>query len=341
MGGRIEFVGFGSPEPPPDQLVSSAQILDILAGNGVPITDTIKETLRTKIGIQFRWQSTCSTTELAIAAARLACQDARKRDPKFLPEDVEVIFTGSSSPGRIYPSAACLVQRDLGISRDRVGGGEVSAACTSWVIAVKAVRDALLADNLTYGLAVSSETLLSRVASFDTINDNMWGDGGGAVVVRHDPSGDPSKGLIYARSYLDGEHAHLIVSRGMGTDSLPGEPRSACLVDAPSVQRFAIQSLPTMIKVGLESCKIDSDRSLWLLPHNANLSMVHRIGDKIGLPPERVLTTIVERGNMSAASIPVTLTREVGKGTFSSGDVLILAGFGAGMTVGIVIYVWP
>jgi len=341
VAGRIELVGFGSPEPPPDELISSAQILEILAGNGVVITDAIKETLRAKIGIEYRWQSSCSTTELAIAAARLACKDAQLRDPQFSPQKIGVIFTGSSSPGRIYPSAACFVQKDLSISRDQVGGGEVSAACTSWVIALKAVRDALIADNLRYGLAVASETILSRVAALDTINDNMWGDGSGAVVVRHNPDGDPGSGLVYARSYLDGEHAHLIVSRGMGTDSLPGETPSPYLVDAPSVQRFAIQAIPAMILEGLEKMGIGRDRSIWLLPHNANLSMVNRIGERVGLTPDRILTTIVDRGNMSSASIPVTLAREVCKGTFNAGDVLIFAGFGAGMTVGIILYIWP
>jgi 3-oxoacyl-[acyl-carrier-protein] synthase-3 len=217
----------------------------------------------------------------------------------------------------------------------------VSAACTSWVVALKSVRDALIADNLQYGLAVASETILSRVAALDTLNDNMWGDGSGAVVVRHDPDGDPSLGLIYARSYLDGEYAHLIVSRGMGTDSLPGETRSPYLVDAPSVQRFAIQAIPSMILEALRKANIGPDRSIWLLPHNANLSMVNRIGEKVGVPPERILTTIVDRGNMSSASIPVTLAREVRKGAFRAGDVLVLAGFGAGMTVGIILYVWP
>jgi len=127
----------------------------------------------------------------------------------------------------------------------------------------------------------------------------------------------------------------------MGTDSLPGETPSPYLVDAPSVQRFAIQAIPAMILEGLEKMGIGRDRSIWLLPHNANLSMVNRIGERVGLTPDRILTTIVDRGNMSSASIPVTLAREVCKGTFNAGDVLIFAGFGAGMTVGIILYIWP
>src|SRR5262249_7913380 len=161
----------------------------------------------------------------------------------------------------------------------------------------------------------------------------------GAVVLRHDPDGDPDRGVVFARTYLDGEFAPLILSLGLGTDSLPGEERSPCLVNGSAIQKYVIQHLPCLVLQAMEEVAIRRGPPFWFIPHNSNLRMVPEIGERIGLSADRVLTALSGRGNMSSASIPVTLVEEIRKGTFRSGDILVLAGFGAGMTAGIVIYV--
>src|SRR5438874_1292763 len=101
---RFEFIGFGSPAPPLDELVPSETILDELRSNGVEISENMVATLTNKIGIKVRWRSTCRTTDLALTAARMACIDAHHRDSAFTPLSLSSIICGTSSPGRYYPS---------------------------------------------------------------------------------------------------------------------------------------------------------------------------------------------------------------------------------------------
>jgi 3-oxoacyl-[acyl-carrier-protein] synthase-3 len=195
---------------------------------------------------------------------------------------------------------------------------------------------------LPYALAVASEVTFSRVNPPTSLDYALWDDGAGATVMEYDPRGNPKQGIIGTLSQSDGDNAGLLGMKGVGTDFPPGaQPDASLCGKGRRIQHYCLEHVPVAVRIALErSGEVVTPRTFFL-PHNTNLRMVHRLGELIGVPEARTLTVLGDRGNQSSASIPVTLARYSRAQTFRSGDLLILAAFGGGMLISIILYRWP
>ncbi len=150
-------------------------------------------------------------------------------------------------------------------------------------------------------------------------------------------------GSLADKAISDGQYADWTLSKKFGTHPHHDQfefPEASMLEHGKDIHRYAIRKVPAAIEELLESQGL-SAAGAWLLPHNANLGMVQQIGKRLGIPEERVLTAVVDRGNTSSASIPITLARKAKAATFKAGDLLIFASFGGGMAIDLMLYRWP
>ncbi len=342
MRGRIEFVGFGAYRPEREELVSTRQFLQRQGELERPLSS---ETIAA-VGIEQRIETAKPILELARLAAEEAIADASKRDPNFARSKLAAVVSGGSCPERLYPATACCLQQALGLSVEQVAFGyDVSAACCSWSHAVGALRNQMLTNDypLPYGLVCIPDRTNMDVASPKDRNAFLWGAGAGATVLAYNPQGASDVGLLSTASKMDGDLADWIIARGVGTGRQVRAEE--CNVDlgryGARVQRYIFAHVPSLIRQQLDQSGFEVNERTWLVPHNANLRMVNHLGELLGLPENRVLTRLRERGNTSGASIPITLAHYVKQEMFRSGDLLIIAAFGAGMMMQTILYRWP
>lgn len=342
--GSVRFIGFGESVPPDDEMVTNDEVLRRLAEQGGDTRGKTGEDTERLVGIRTRWWSHRSSTEHALEAARHAVDDvARRTGGRFRADLLELVHAGGSSPDHVFPACACQLQGALGVDPAHCEGRDISLACTSWIDAVLLATSRMRDKGFRYGLVASGESIGTRLNAPTTLSYCLWGDGGGAVVLEHDPDGDPAVGIVADRAISDGQYADWTRSIGLGTSlehSHVDYSDASMGAHGKDIHRYAIREVSAAVGDLLRGVAAPPDRT-FLVPHNANLGMVQQIGKRLGLPPERVLTRIVERGNISSASIPVTLALHAERGTFRAGDLLILAGFGGGMSIGLALYRWP
>lgn len=342
-GGAVRIVGLGESTPVPSEMVGNDEVIARLAARGVDTRGKNGADTEALVGIRTRWRSQLSSTEHALAAARAAVADAVERTGgSFRPELLQLVHAGGSSPDNVFPACACEVQGALGIPPDDCEGRDISLACASWVDALVLAASRMRDKGLRWGLVTVGECVGSRLNAPTSLSHLLWGDGGGAVVLEHDPSRDRSVGLFADKAISDGQFADWTRSLKLGTHpDHAGYPfLDASMLDhGKDIHRYAIRTVSAAIADLLEREGLAAEGA-WLVPHNANLGLVQQIGRRVGIPEERVLTVIAERGNTSSASVPITLARAAAAGTFREGDLVILTAFGGGMAVDVVLYRW-
>lgn len=341
--GTIRMIGFGESTPPADELVSNDAVLAILERHGVDTRGKSGADTEALVGIRTRWWSTMSSTEHAVAAARAAIADAALRRPGFDSTQIELIHSGGSSPDNVFPACACEIQGALEIPPGGCEARDISLACSSWVDGLLLAASRMRDKGLRFGLVSNGEAIGTRLNAPTSLSYCLWGDGGGAVVLEHDPVGDPSRGILADRAIVDGQYAGWTRSLKLGTSpdhqNFP-HPDASMGAHGKDIHRYAIRTVAAAVAELLEEAGVAGE-PVWLVPHNSNLGMVHEIGRRLGIPEERVITRIRDRGNTSSASIPLTLAHAAEAALFSSGDLLVLAAFGGGMAVNLVVYRWP
>lgn len=342
--GSVTFVGFGESPPDPAEMVENERVLEILTRHGVDTKGKSGEDTERLVGIRTRWWSRLSSTEHAVAAARRAVDDAVLRTGgRFTAGELKLVHAGGSSPDNLFPACACEVQGVLGVPPSCCEARDISLACTSWVDALLLANSRMRHKAYRYGLVVTGESVGSRMNAPTSLSFTLWGDGGGAVVLEHDPDGDPRYGLVADASYSDGQYAHWTKSIKLGlhpSHDAYRYPDSSMLSHGKDIHRYAIREVSAAVGALLEQEDAKGE-PLWLVPHNANLSLVQRIGELVGVPSERVLTRVVERGNTSSASVAITLALHAERGTFQRNDLLVLVAFGGGMSMSMALYRWP
>lgn len=348
--GSLHIVGTGESPLEPSELVDNEEVLAILRRHGVDTRGKNGDDTESLIGIRTRWWSKQGATEHALAAARAAVDDARRRtNGEFRSEELRLVHSGGSSPDNVFPACACEVQGALGIPPDDCEARDVSLACASWLDALVLAAARMQAKQMRWGLVTVGECIGSRLNAPTSLSHCLWGDGGGAVVLEHDPEGDPAYGVVADRAVSDGQYAHWTRSLKFGThpDHEHFEQADASMLEhGRDIHRYAIRTVSAVVAEMMEEYEAARGRpadgeTTYLLPHNSNLGMVRQIGKRLGIPGRRVLTRIRERGNTSSASIPITLAHHAARGTFRRGDLLILAAFGGGMAIDVVFYRWP
>lgn len=340
--GSVRMIGFGESIPPPAELVDNDHVLAILREHQVDTRGKDGADTEALVGIRTRWWSKLSSTEHALAAARAAVDDAHQREPAFTVEQIRLVHSGGSSPDNVFPACACELQGALGIPPEHCEARDVSLACSSWLdelaLAVSRMRD----QGMRYGLVANGEAIGTRLNAPTSLSYCLWGDGGGAVVLEHDPDGDANVGVLADRAISDGQYAHWTRSFKLGTHPHHQEypyPDASMGAHGKDIHRYAIRTVSATITELLEQIGLAGE-PFWFLPHNSNLGMVNEIGRRLGIGEERVLTRIRERGNTSSASIPITLAHYSSANQFAPGDLLVLAAFGGGMALNVMVYRW-
>lgn len=290
------------------------------------MVDTSDEWIRDRTGIERRHIAAEgeTTVDLAERAARRALDMANVN-----PADVDFISFGTTTPDLIFPNCGVLLQERLGAR----GGPafSVETACSGFMYALSIADKYVRAGEAKCALVVGAETLSRIVDWKDRTTCVLFADGAGAVVLK--PSSEP--GILSTHLHADGRYKDMLmcnagVSKGFGT----GEPRLAISMVGREVFKVAVNSLSKTVDEALAANGLDKSALDWLVPHQANLRIIEATARKLELPMEKVIVTVADHGNTSAASVPLALDVGVRDGRLKPGQLLLLEAFGGGFTWG-------
>jgi 3-oxoacyl-[acyl-carrier-protein] synthase-3 len=294
------------------------------------IMDTTDEWIRTRTGIERRHIAAPhqTTTDLAEHAARRAIEAAG-----ITPDDIDFIVVGTTTPDLVFPNCGVLLQAKLGARRG-CPAFSVETACSGFIYALSIADKFVRAGEAKRALVVGAETL-SRITDYkDRGTAVLFADGAGAVVL--EPSSEP--GLVSTHLHADGEYRELLcsvggVSKGF-TNPETGAIDIAIRMSGNEVFKVAVTKLGAAVDEALEANKLAKSDIDWLIPHQANIRIIQAMAKRLEMPMDRVILTVQDHGNTSAASVPLALDVGVRDGRVKRGDLLLLEAFGGGFTWG-------
>ncbi len=316
------ITGTGSYLPP--RRVSNDDLARELAERGVETSD---QWIVERTGIQARHfaASDVSSSDLALEACKHALEAAGRKVG-----DVDLIIVATSTPDMVFPSSAAILQCKLGISG--CPAFDVQAVCSGFIYALT-VADAMIKTGSARCALVVGAEVFSRILDFnDRTTCVLFGDGAGAVVLE----ASETPGILATDLHADGKHVGILcVPGGVSGGKVLGTP--LLHMDGQAVFKLAVRvleeaALATLAKAGKTAADID-----WLIPHQANLRIMQGTARKLKLPAEKLVVTVHEHGNTSAASIPLALDSAVRSGQVKKGETVMLEGVGGGFTWGAVL----
>lgn len=321
-----KIIGTGSYLP--ERRVTNADLTEQLAAKGIETSD---EWISSRSGISARHYAAVgqNSSDLAVEAAKRALEMAGKT-----PADIDMVIVASSTPDfqGSFPSTACIVQRKLGMNNNSAAF-DVQAVCSGFVYAVS-TADAFIKAGMHKTVLVVGAEVFSRILNFeDRTTCVLFGDGAGAVVM----SASDEPGILATRLHADGTHADIL--------SIPGHPEGGPAaanagflhMDGQAVFKLAVTVLEQVAGEVLEAAQMAPSDVDWLIPHQANIRIMKSTAKKLGLPIERMVVTVDEHGNTSAASIPLALDIAVRDGRIKPGDNILMEGVGGGFTWGAIV----
>ncbi|HEY0973886.1 MAG TPA: beta-ketoacyl-ACP synthase III [Solimonas sp.] len=292
--------------------------------------DTTDEWIVARTGIQARHVAADGemTSDLAFKAAQAAMQAA-----DVTADDIDLIIVATTTPDMVFPSTACLVQARLGVKRG--AAFDVQAVCTGFIYAL-ATADKFVASGAHRCALVVGAEVFSRLLDWnDRRTCVLFGDGAGAVVIK----ASETPGLYSSHLHADGSLGHILrVAGGISNGAVHGNPFVE--MDGQAVFKTAVRVLAECLREALEHNGFQGGDLDWFVPHQANLRIINATADKMGVPRERVVTTVAHHGNTSAASVPLALDKAVRDGRIRNGHLVLLEGVGGGMTWGSVLLRW-
>ncbi len=291
------------------------------------IVDTTDQWIRERTGIEKRHVAIDGqmTVDLAERAARHALDMAGVK-----PEDLDLIIVATTTPDRIFPSTACLLQSRL--DNHGCAAFDVQAVCTGFVYALGVAEKFVKTGAAKKALVVGAETL-SRILNWeDRTTCVLFGDGAGAVVLE----ADNETGILSTHLHADGDYEALLrvpygISQGM--DQMTAL-NSKIEMRGNEVFKMAVNTLGRIVDETLEANNLQKSDIDWLVPHQANVRIISATARKLKMPMDRVIMTVREHGNTSAASVPLALDVAVRDGRIKKGEMLLLEAFGGGFTWG-------
>ena len=292
--------------------------------------DTSDEWVRARTGICQRHIAAPheATSDLALVASRKALTQAG-----LAAKEVDLIIVATTTPDMIFPSTACILQAKLGTS----GGAafDVQAVCSGFVYAL-ATADLMVKSGAARNALVVGAEIYSRILDWsDRGTCVLFGDGAGAVVLA--PSSVP--GILSSHLHADGRYRGILSVPGtVANGKVEGTP--FVHMDGGAVFKFAVKVLAEVAQEALTANNLPSSAIDWLIPHQANIRIMEATMKKLGLPSERMISTVAEHANTSAASIPLALDIAVRDGRIRPGQRVMLAGVGGGFTWGSVLLRW-
>ena len=266
-----------------------------------------------------------ASSDLGLEAARHALEAAGR-----LPADIDLIIVATSTPDMVFPSTATILQHKLGIAG--CPAFDVQAVCSGFIYALT-VADAMIKTGSAKCALVIGAEVFSRILDFnDRTTCVLFGDGAGAVVL--EASDEP--GILASDLHADGKHVGILCVPGqVSGGAVLGTP--LLHMDGQAVFKLAVRVLEEAARATLDKAGKTADDIDWLIPHQANLRIMQGTARKLKLPLEKLVVTVHDHGNTSAASIPLALDVAVRGGQVKTGDTVILEGVGGGFTWGAVL----
>jgi len=287
------------------------------------MVETTDEWIRTRTGIENRHIAADNefTSDLACKAGRAAIEAAG-----LTPSDIDLVLVGTTTPDLIFPNVACLVQDKLGIKS--CPAFSVEAACSGFLYGLVVADQFIRLGQARRALVIGAETM-SRIMDWtDRETCVLFGDGAGAVVLE----AAESPGIIYSTLGADGRYRDLLyASSGV---SLRQREGAALRMKGNEVFKVAVKTLENLVDDVVEKNNLETGQIDWLIPHQANIRIISATAKRLDLPMERVILTVREHGNTSAASVPMALDTAIRDGRIKRGDLLLLEAFGGGFTWG-------
>lgn len=296
--------------------------------------DTTDEWIRTRSGIERRHFAAEgeTTSDMAVKAAQNALNAAG-----FEPNDIDAVIVATSTPDLTFPSVATMVQDKLGVSRGF--GFDVQAVCAGFVFALANANTQIIGGMAKRVLVIGAETF-SRIMDWeDRATCVLFGDGAGALVLEaEDADGtNADRGILSADLNSDGSYRDMLyVDGGVSTTGTSGKLR----MQGNALFRQAVEKLTSTAEAALSKAGLTDDDVNWIVPHQANIRIIQGTAKKLGVPMDRVVVTLQDHGNTSAASIPLALSVGVERGQIKEGDLLVTEAIGGGLAWGSVVLRW-
>ena len=296
--------------------------------------DTTDEWIRTRSGIENRRFAAegQTTSDLATNAARAALRHAG-----LTADDIDGVIVATSTPDLTFPSVATMVQNDLGMTRGF--GFDVQAVCAGFIYALTTANALILCGQANRLLIIGAETF-SRIMDWtDRSTCVLFGDGAGALILgaAEGEGSNADRGILSSDLNSDGRYRDMLyVDGGVSTTGAAGKLRmQGNPLFRQAVAKLASTAEAALGKVGLSAEDVD-----WIVPHQANIRIIAGTAKKLGLPMERVIVTVQDHGNTSAASIPLALSVGVADGRIRPGDLVLSEAIGGGLAWGAIVLRW-
>lgn len=320
-----KIIGTGSYLPP--KRVTNHELAAQLAEKGIETSD---EWIVSRSGISARHYAAPSvqSSDMAVEASRRALDMAG-----VLPGDIDLIIVATSTPDHFggFPSTACVVQRKLGITNG-CAAFDVQAVCSGFVYAMS-VADSFIKSGGHKKVLVVGAEVFSRILNFDDRTTCvLFGDGAGAVVM----TASTEPGVLATRMHADGSYGDILcIPASVNGGAVEGN--AFLYMDGQAVFKLAVTVLDKVAKEALEAADMSASQIDWLIPHQANIRIMQGTAKKLGLPLEKMVVTVDQHGNTSAASIPLALDAAVRDGRIKAGHNVMMEGVGGGFTWGAVL----
>ncbi len=319
---KAKMIGVGSCVP--EKVVTNNDLAKTV--------ETNDEWIRTRTGIQERRVSDdkTATSDLAIMAAAKALKMSG-----LSADQLDLIIVGTTSPDTLFPSVGCLLQNRL--KATKAAAFDVSAACSGFNFALTTASQFIENDTYKNIMVVGADTLTKYLDWQDRGTCILFGDGAGAVVLT---ASDDGSGILASWLKAEGHLGHHLIMPGGGSRDPEEKNGRFITMDGKEVFKFAVRVLEESIREVLKKADLQISDINLLIPHQANIRIIDHVAKKMGLPKDKVYVNLQKYGNTSAASIPLALDEALADSKIKNGDVIVLSGFGAGLTCGANVIKW-
>jgi 3-oxoacyl-[acyl-carrier-protein] synthase III len=285
------------------------------------MVETTDEWIFTRTGIRERHivAENQLTSDLALNAAKNAIESAG-----IQASDIDLIIVATTTPDKIFPSTACILQHKLGISG--CAAFDIQAVCSGFVYALSTADNFIKSGAAKCALVIGAETF-SRITDWtDRSNCILWGDGAGAVILQ----ASEEQGIISTHLHADGQYSNMLHVPRKHDLTNP----DTILMEGNAVFKMAVNTLDAIVDETLSAHGMQKSDIDWLVPHQANIRILQATAKKLEMSMDRVVVTVDKHGNTSAASIPLALDVAVRDGRIKRGEIILMEAFGGGFTWG-------
>jgi 3-oxoacyl-[acyl-carrier-protein] synthase-3 len=294
------------------------------------IVDTTDEWIKTRTGVERRHvvEPDQTTSDMCVEAAKKAIEAAGVRV-----EDIDLVITGTTTPDLIFPNISTLIQHRLGIPA--CTAFSLEAACTGFIYALTTADKFIKTGDAKCALVMGAECITKLIDWTDRNTCVLFGDGAGAAIVM--PSDEP--GIISTALGADGQYKELLYYPvGQSSDLAKAGTKDANIImQGNEVFKVAVKTLGAIAQEALDKAGVTKEELDWLVPHQANIRIIQAMAKRLNMPTEKVILTVQDHGNTSAASVPMALDVGIRDGRVKKGQLILMEAFGGGFTWGSVL----